>query len=203
MKPVLALVLATLVGSAAAAPSVVIYRCVGADGQVTIQNGTKCPKGSHEQKRVVATPTSTPRPVVAPAPAPVAPVVPIAPTPVVDATNATVATAKTPVPLAPAPPIFVCLTSDAQRYYSEAEQNSHCAPLDTVGLDGVSATNAQACETVDDHCEAVAEADRCAAWAERRQRAVQALTFSPEQIDQARAELAHVDAMIAKTACAR
>ncbi|GAB1594779.1 hypothetical protein [Lysobacter claricitrinus] len=208
MKSLLALALASLVGSAVGAPTVVIYRCVGADGQVTIQNGAKCPKGSHEQKRVVETPTSTPaRAVVAPPPAPVTPVVPVAPQPVVDATNATVASstppAAAPAAALPAPAIYVCLTPDAQRYYSEAEASSRCAPLNTVGLDGYSATNADSCEMVEDHCEAVPDAGRCAAWAERRQRAVQALTFSPEEIDQARAELAHVDAMIAKTTCAQ
>ncbi|WP_166636880.1 DUF4124 domain-containing protein [Cognatilysobacter terrigena] len=210
MKPVAMLLLLVTGLAGAASPTVVIYRCVGADGQVTIQNGTKCPKGTREQKRVVETPkpAPVPRPVVAPA-APVTPVVPVVAQPVVDATNATTSSTAgstppvTPAPPLPAPPIFVCLTSDAQRYYTEAEQSSRCAPISTVGLDGQSTTDAQACEMVEDHCEAVPEADRCAAWTERRRRAEQALTFSPEQIDQARAELAHVEAMTAKTVCGR
>lgn len=193
-----------LAGIAAAAPTVTIYRCVAADGQVTIQNDSKCPKGTREQKRVVETPAPTPaRPVVAPAPAPVVPVMPVAPAPVVDASDATSAATPLESPALPAPPIYVCLTADAQRYYSEAAQSSHCAPLATVGLDGQSTTAAEACEVVEDRCEAVAEAERCAAWSERRRRAVQALTFSPEQVDQARAELAHVDEVTAKTVCVR
>lgn len=206
MKAMLMALALAVAGLAAAAPTVVIYRCVGADGQVTIQNGSKCPKGSHEQKRVVATPTSAPPPtVIAPA-APVTPVVPMAAAqPVVDATDVAPAT-PAPAPaasLSPAPAIYVCLTADAQRYYSEAALSSRCAPLTTVGLDGYTATAAESCEVVEDRCEPVPEAERCTAWSERRRRAEQALTFSPEQIDQARAELAHVDATTANTVCAR
>ncbi|AXK73396.1 DUF4124 domain-containing protein [Lysobacter sp. TY2-98] len=205
MKSAVVLVLlAVATGFAVAAPTVVIYRCVGADGQVTIQNGSKCPKGSKEQKRVVETPTSTPaRPVLAPAPAPVTPVVPVAAVQPMGETGATTPAPAAAAALLPAPALYVCLTADARRYYSETEQSAHCAPLTAVGLDGRTPTNAEACEVVDDHCEAVPEAERCAAWAERRRKAEQALTFAPEQVEQARAELAHVDAMTAQTVCGR
>lgn len=195
------LALAVLAAPVAAAP-VVIYRCVAADGTVTLQNATKCPKGAHEQKRVVEAPRAAPVRAVAPAPSP-APVVEV---PATSASTAAAAPAAavdaTPTRLPP-PPIHACLTSDAQRYYSDEPTASRCAPLSAVGLDGRSATDAQACEVVQDRCEPVPEAERCAAWAERRTVAERALQFAPEQVDQARAELARIEAATTRTACAR
>ena len=37
----------------AAAQSVVIYRCTDGKGALTIQNGTPCPKGSKQERRVI------------------------------------------------------------------------------------------------------------------------------------------------------
>jgi hypothetical protein len=187
---------------------------VAADGAGTLQNGAKCPKGMRQQKRVVETPAA-PAPLPVPAPLPAAPVsaMPVA-VPGPGAPSATGAAAvptatgdmpaaDTPTVRQPPPMLYACLTRDAQRYYSEAAENTRCAPLDAVGLDGRSPAPAQACETVQDRCEPVPEAERCAAWAERRRVAEQALLFSPEQIDAARADLDHVEAALAGTACAR
>jgi hypothetical protein len=202
---------------AAAGPALVIYRCVAADGAVTLQNGTKCAKGMHEQKRIVDTPSRAPLPTPAriPAPAPVAPstgavaatsspaaTAPAMPTP---GAPAVASATSTDTPQAPptAPMLYACLTRDAQRYFSDAAESSRCAPLQAVGLDGRSAGAGDACEVVQDRCEPVPEAERCAAWAERRRAAEQALTFVPEQVDAARAELDRVDEAIRGTPCAR
>ncbi|WP_133478431.1 DUF4124 domain-containing protein [Cognatilysobacter segetis] len=172
---------------------------------MTLQNGTKCPKGTRQARRVVATPAVVapvaPRaPTLAPAPTPVAPVagpalVPVPPS--AAAGEPASVTARLPPPM-----LYACLTADAQRYYSEDAESTRCAPVDAVGLDGRSPAPAQACEVVRDRCTEVAEAERCAAWAERRRVAEQALTFAPEKFDAARDELARVDAAIAGTACA-
>ena len=200
---------------ASAGSTLVIYRCVATDGSVTIQNGAKCPKGMREQKRVLDTPAPA-APLQAPArvaaPAPVAPIptveVPVSPTaigvsaPAVDALDPappdTTATSRLPPPL-----LYACLTADAQRYFSDEAESSRCTPLQAVGLDGRSPAAGDACEVVQDRCEPIAEGERCAAWAERRRVAEQALTFMPEQVDTARAEIAHIDATVAGTACTR
>jgi hypothetical protein len=212
------LLLLALAGAlpASAGPSLVIYRCVAADGAVTLQNGSKCPKGAHQQKRVVETPA--PAPMATPArvatPAPIAAV----PTPAAPARGATPdaaavsggtatpaadANPAAPTPRLPPPMLYACLTADAQRYFSDTAESSRCAPLEAVGLDGRSAGAGEACEVVQDRCEPVAEAERCAAWAERRRVAEQAMTFVPEQLDTARTEIARVDAATEGTACAR
>lgn len=191
------LFLAAGLALSASARDVVIYRCVGADGAVIVQNDARCPKGMHEQKRVLATP-APPRPaaVVVPAKPAVAPVAPaeVAPAPAV---------AEPVVVLAPPPALFACLTADAQRYYDDSGDGAGCAPMQTVGLDGRSASPAVACETVRNRCEPVPADGLCEAWAERRRTAEQALLFSPEQVDTARAELARVDGALAGTTCLR
>lgn len=189
---------------ASAGPALAIYRCVAADGSVTLQNGVKCPKGTREQKRWVQTPTSVgaPAPPVArPAAASSSPA-PVAGPRVADAPTA-IDAAAAEAPRLPPPVLYTCLTADAQRYYSDAGNSARCAPVATVGLDRASEASGQACEVVEDRCEPVPEAERCAAWAERRRTAEQALTFSPEQFEAARDELARVDAAVAGTACGR
>ncbi|HEY4583195.1 MAG TPA: hypothetical protein VIG88_10055, partial [Lysobacter sp.] len=106
-----------------------------------------------------------------------------------------------PLPRA-TPPIFVCLTSSAERYYSASAESSRCAPVATVGLDGRPGAG-EACEVVQDRCAPVPEAGRCAAWADWRREAEQASIFRPDRAEAARADLERVDAAIAGSACAR
>ena len=196
-RGLLALALAAAL-PASAGPAVVIYRCVAADGAVTLQNGTPCAKGLRQQRRVVATPAP-----VAPSPPAVTPVVAL-PAPAVDnAPSPPPTAAPGDGPLKPPPMLYVCLSDSAERYYADAAESTRCAPLEAVGLDGRSPAPAQACETVRDRCDEVPDAERCAAWAERRRVAEQALTFAPENFDAARAELARVDEALAGTTCAR
>ncbi|HEY4556111.1 MAG TPA: DUF4124 domain-containing protein [Lysobacter sp.] len=214
-----ALLAALMLAPLASTAQTVIYRCVAADGAVTLQNDARCPKGTREQKRVM--------PIPAPATTPVAPAAPAAPLvevpPAAPATRARAArsaatvgadrpgattTGDGPVALAPvpppraAPPLYVCLTTGAERYYSASAESSRCAPVATVGLDG-RPSGAQACEVVQDRCAPVPEAERCAAWAEWRRSAEQASAFRPDEAETARADLARVDAAIANSVCAR
>lgn len=229
MNRALLLSLLLAAGPVASAPGVVIYRCVAADGAVLIQNGTKCPKGMREQKRVVATPAPSPvrvlpaitGPVPAIAASPDARGVtsPVAPVPGVDAIttskgseapstadagDAAAGAPAAPTPLAPAPPLYACLTADAQRYYADTEHSTRCAPVAVVGLAGTGpAAAADACEVVEDRCEPVPDDERCAVWTERRRTAERAQVFEPEQADEARDELARIDAATAGTVCGR
>ena len=51
----------------ASAQGVVIYRCTDANGALTIQNDTPCPKGSKQDRRVMeATPAGSAPPFVPP-----------------------------------------------------------------------------------------------------------------------------------------
>ncbi len=196
----LAVAVAGAMASAGAAPTVVIYRCVGADGQVLLQNGTRCPKGMQQERRVMETPVSRSQPVV---PAPVeAPVQETAPVVAMPAAPAAEATAPS---LRPAPPLFACRTWNDTRYFGdEAEPPSRCAPLQTVGLDRRTETMASACELVPDRCAPVPETERCAGWAERRRTAESALEFGgPDVADAARADLARIETAVAGTLCDR
>lgn len=194
-----ALLVSLLLGAPVAAAPTVIYRCVAADGAVTLQNGKACAKGSRSQKRVIAAPLAAPVQLVAPA-APIVPPTNVAPAAPVEPMPAVIAA---PEARLPPPALQACVTADAQRYYSDSDAGTRCAPLNAVGLDGRTATDAQACEVVQDRCSPVPEGERCAAWAERRRVAEQALLFAPEKVDSAREELARVEAATAGTACAR
>jgi hypothetical protein len=220
-----ALLAALAVPCVLAAPEVVVYRCVAADGAVTIQNDRRCPKGTQQQRRVVETPTSRAPPAAPATPAPVAAPAPIAPMSDAPgtATSAdaarTGANARTAAPTtrtgrdatptieigrAGAPPVFACRTWDGTRYYGDSEQPApRCAPLQAVGLDGRSATAAQACELRADSCEPVLASARCEAWAERLRAAEAAIEFPTGDIEAARAELDRVRTTIAGTVCAR
>lgn len=183
------------------AQELVIYRCVGADGAVTLQNGRRCPAGTREQRRVVEAPRSSAPPAAdhVPALAPVAVPAPVAPAAAPDPAAPPADAAP-----APAPPVYACRSWDGARYFGDsAEPAPRCAPLRTTGLDGRAPSAAQACEMRLDTCEPVAEAARCEAWAERARRAEAALAFPAGDVDAARAERDRVRAAIAGTVCAR
>jgi hypothetical protein len=171
----------------AAAPlaqaQVVIYRCTDASGEVTLQNGTPCPKGSKEVKRVVEAAPSQSREQFlsgSNAPAPAAPpAVPMAPpaTPAA-AAPVTAPVASAPAPAVPAtdrglrtpPPLFECRTWEGHRYLGDdAQPPPRCIPVAVTGLDGTSATAAagSACQMVDDQCQAVPDALLCQGWTQR------------------------------------
>lgn len=156
---------------------VAIYRCTDASGAVTLQNGTPCPKGSKEVKRVVEAAPSQSRAQflsgsTTPAPAP--PAAPAAAPPAAPA-----ATAPAPAAAAPPaadrglralpPPLFECRTWEGHRYLGdEAQPPPRCVPVAITGLDGTNATAAgSACQMVDDQCQAVPDALLCQGWTQR------------------------------------
>lgn len=182
----------SLLLACAAIPSahaqVVIYRCTDASGAVSLQNGTPCPKGTRQVKRVMETPApaSTMPSPIAPSPVPPAPAAaPESPVPA----GVVAAEAVAPVadsPRTPPPELFECRTWDRTRYLSEqAQPPPRCAPMQVTGLDGQGGSaGGVACQMVEDQCQRIPDARLCEAWQQRLRDAEGAAVFggssSPE-----------------------
>jgi hypothetical protein len=206
----LALTLSFALAMPAADAQVVIYRCTDAAGAVTLQNGTPCPKGSKQQKKVMETP--------APAPMTVAPVSPPAPVEPEPARTPVVAPAPPPAPTAPTAPtapqlviaprqpppaLFECETWNGDRYFGEtAQPPPRCAPLQVTGLDGTGAmAGGAACQMMEDRCQPVADAALCDAWRQRVRVLDARTTFgSGETVTPAEAE--RIRSVLAESNCA-
>jgi len=192
-----ALALSFVLAMPAAHAQLVIYRCTDASGAVTLQNGTPCPKGSKQQKKVMETPApaAAPAPIAPPAvspspqPAPV-----VAPTPV----PAPPPPEPVATPKQPPPALFECRTWDNTRYFGENPQPPpRCAPMQVTGLDGSNAmAGGAACQMMDDQCQPVAEAALCDAWRQRVRELDARATFGggdvvpPEEAERIRRVLA-------------
>jgi hypothetical protein len=134
----------------AAAPQVTVYRCIGADGEVTLRD-TPCAKGERQETREMVRPADAP-----PARAPVA-----------DAGRA-----AAPAPAAPrvvivrqaAPtPMYECTTPDNTTYTSDSrEGNPRWVPMWTLGWPVPAGT------WVRDTCRAMPQAETCARLRDRR-----------------------------------
>jgi hypothetical protein len=169
------------------ADEVVFYRCTDASGALTLQN-MPCPKGHQQEKKVMQGVNTVPMgttsaPPAIPAAAPAATTTTSADT----YTPAAAAAAPTadpailttdPAPEVPAiadadrlppPVLFQCITYDKDSYITEdAEPQSRCMALRTVGLDGNPQGGAgEACEMMRDTCARVADGALCDAWKKR------------------------------------
>lgn len=199
-----ALLLLTLHALPASA-QVVIYRCTDAIGAVTLQNGTPCPRGSRQQKRVMEAPPAAP---------PVAPIVsapamppslqstsasPVAPTPpVVEA-----APVAAPAPKQPPPPLYECRTWDRQRYLGEvAQPPPRCVPMAVTGLDGQAASaGGSACQMMEDQCQPVPDARLCEAWTQRLHTLESRLTFGDTDAIEPPGDAARVREIVQASTC--
>lgn len=158
------------------AASVVIYRCTAASGEVTLQNGAACPKGSHQQKQVIESPP--PMPAYRPPPMPVA-----VPEPIVEHAPADAASADAPSTIAdkdrlPPPALYQCNTYDNDSYLSEtATPEPRCVRLATTDLQGSPSDAGVACQMVTDQCQRVADDGACDAWKRRLRETQSAATF--------------------------
>ena len=171
MRPLwfVALALSLALAMPNAHAQVVIYRCTDASGAVTLQNGTPCPKGSRQQKKVMETPSPAavmPAPSTPPTPVPVpvpAPIAPLAPSPEPSPPEIAIA------PRQPPPALFECRTWSGDRYFGEtAQPPPRCAPLQVTGLDGTGAmAGGAACQMMEDRCQPVTDAALCDAWKQR------------------------------------
>jgi len=188
-----------------------IYRCTGAGGEVTIQNGTPCPAGSRQEvRRLEALPTlPAPPALVAP---PLVEAQPRTPPPLSDFEQ--VAGPQDPVagpprpdlpPPAriasdsrlPPPPIYQCETWDNDGYVSEdPAPGPRCVRLDTAGV-------GQACENRYDTCARVGQKAECEAW-KRRQREIESSWRHAPAQDRFRlqGEFARVTRILTDSTCA-
>ena len=192
----LALTAIPLSTSSALAQQVVVYRCTDAAGNITVQNDTPCPKGASEQRKVIETPP--PLPVFEPPRTPDTPSLYVPPVRVVQRPGA-----ATPE-LQPPPALFQCSTWDQLHYFTEeAKPQQHCAPLQVVGIDGVSRPQASACEMVDDQCTAVPAESLCRAWKRRIDEAEFRWRFPGADADGSRrVEYERLKAVHAASSCA-
>ena len=198
----------------ALANEVVFYRCTDASGELTLQN-MECPKGSKQEKKVmqgvgtvpmgaaaastvapsastpaapptVRAPMPDPQPVPAPAPAPTA--------------ETGIADSKR----LPPPVLFQCTTYDKDSYITEnAEPQSRCVALRTVGLDGNPQTGAgEACEVVKDQCARVGDAALCDAWKKRLGETEVAWRFArAENTEKNKTEHERVQRIVSESSC--
>lgn len=217
------LALMTLSMAAHAQGKVTIYRCTDANGALTVQNNTPCPKGSKQEKRLIdSAPSSSGPPMVitgAPPPAPVMPQLPPAApaqlpsvsTPPVARPPATPAqTTPASPPIAdsnrlPPPALFECHTKDSGSYLSDnGAPKERCAPLRTTGLGGVSEGAGLACEMVTDQCQRVPDETLCEKWKQRLRETESALRFGRDQErPDAQAEFDRIGRIMRETTCGK
>lgn len=152
-----------------AAQETLFYKCTDAKGGVTMQNGTPCAPGMKQEVRRIGEVRTVPVPekrpqAAAPPPAPAYGDFVLVSGPAMQRAPAPEAAA-----LPPPGPLFHCKTWEGDTYFGEvAEPPPRCAPLQVLGIDGSAALGAgQACEMKYDACEAVPEAQLCAAWYRR------------------------------------
>lgn len=157
--------------------TIIIYHCTDTQGQLTVQNGTPCPRGSRQDAREmeVAAPPP-PRPWVAPPPPP-------SPT-AQAASDAPPAEGEEPPAPPPQPPtLYLCTRVDSEVYFSESETPpSYCARLQTVGIGGNQGIGAgEACEVIVDTCTEVPAEAQCRSWRQRVREAEAAWRFAPPE----------------------
>jgi hypothetical protein len=134
-----------------AAPQVTVYRCLAADGAVTLRD-TPCATGERQETRAMLRPTDAPRPP-SPTPAVTAPAAPAAPAP----------PRVVIVRQAPPTPMYECTTPDNTTYTSDSpEGNPRWVPMWTLGWPVPAGT------WVRDSCRAMPQAETCARLRDRR-----------------------------------
>ena len=207
-----AFVFALLLLAANALPlraAVVIYRCTDANGAVTVQNDTPCPKGSKQTRRVLETPPpgATPpayveAPAIVPDPVPAPP--PPAPEPPAPAADPASARAQPDGERLPPPPIFECTTFDNDHYLSDdGTPAERCVPLEVTGIgDGSAPGVGAACQKQADTCLRVPDGAACDAWKRREREARATLMFGrAEDKDRNQAEYERVQRIVTESTC--
>lgn len=199
----------------ASAQGVVIYRCTDANGALTIQNGTPCPKGSKQERRVMeAAPSSPAAPFVLPPSSPppvrVPPALrtpPLAPSPATPPPAEESEVAVADADRLPPPWLYECRTHDDDSYLSEnGEPKPRCVTLSTTGLGGVieSGNNTSACEMKIDQCQRVPDGALCEAWRRRLRSAESALRYgASEDRAKAQAEAQRLTRVLRESTCGR
>lgn len=188
---------------------VVIYRCTDANGAVTVQNDTPCPKGSKQTRRVLDTPSpSTAQPAFDNSPAVVPDPVAIAPPPESPPPAATPRPARTRAQRdgerLPPPPIFECTTYDNDHYLSDdGTPSERCVGLEITGIgDGSAPGVGAACQKQADTCQRVPDGAACDAWKRREREARASLMFGKaEDKEKNEAEYERVQRVVTESTC--
>ena len=212
MRDALAIACVLLLLTASAIPAragVVIYRCTDANGAVTVQNDTPCPKGSKQTRRVLDTPApnATPPAYVetpAVAPDPVVPVPEPEPEPVAATPASTTSSAIPDDERLPPPPIFECTTFDNDHYLSDdGTPSERCVGLEITGIgDGAAPGVGAACQKTTDTCQRVPDGGACDAWKRREREARASLMFGrAEDKDQNQTEYERVQRIVTESTC--
>jgi len=206
MRKLFFIAVALLAGDLLAANSIVIYRCTGTDGALTIQNNVPCPKGVRQEKRLMAPPP--------PAPVKVAPRTARPPAETARSTAAAVAAAPV-IPASPAiadadrlppPALFRCNTYDNDSYLSDTgTPGARCVRLNTTGINGNADMGAgEACQMVTDQCDRIADGAVCAGWIEQRKQLEAAWKFGRGEAAEAnRIEYERVDRLVRESTCGK
>ena len=194
------------------AQGVVIYRCTDASGALTIQNGTPCPKGSKQERRVIeSAPSTSAPPFVAPAPPKAAPIThprpaaPVAPPRPAPRAEPDPEPAIADADRLPPPWLYECHTYDNDRYLSEdGDPKPRCVTLTTTGLGGLveNNNNTAACEVKIDQCQRVPDGALCDGWRRRLRDAQSALRFGVvEDRAKAEAEVKRITRVVRESTC--
>lgn len=197
MRILLPLLLALSLAAPTLADEVVIYRCTGEDGGLTLQD-FPCAGGQAQTERRYERPVDPPprdEPVPVASPAPVEP----------DEGPAAAEPQPEPSTVVVVPALFECRTFDAQTYFSErGDGNRRCVPLSISRIgSGPLPGSASACEWVVDECTRLDPEEACAGWQRLHRDAVRAEreAFS-DTLAQVREDLDRISA-IRDSACAR
>ena len=184
---------------------VVIYRCTDANGAVSIQNDTPCPKGSKQTRRVLDTPSPSAAPPAyvetpAVAPDPVVPVPEPEPQPVASKPASTIPDDER----LPPPPIFECTTFDNDHYLSDdGTPSERCVGLEITGIgDGSAPGVGAACQKQTDTCQRVPDGGACDAWKRREREARASLMFGrAEDKGKNQTEYERVQRVVTESTC--
>jgi hypothetical protein len=189
--------------------AVVIYRCTDANGAVTVQNDTPCPKGTQQTRRVLDTPSPSATPpayIEAPsvAPEPVVPVPEPDPKPLAATPASTTSSTIPDDERLPPPPIFECTTFDNDHYLSDdGTPSERCVALEVTGIgDGAAPGVGAACQKQTDTCQRVPDGGACDAWKRREREARASLMFGKaEDKDKNQAEYERVQRVVTESTC--
>ncbi len=198
------LALPSLAQRAPGSGQVVIYRCTDAAGNVTLQNGVRCPKGQKQQARVLQAPSApAPAPaVVAPPPAPLAPATPSMPG---SPTPALIGNPDAAPDILPPPPLYRCHAYTGNSYLSEdGAPKDRCVELQVSDIAGSqNRSGAQACEVQQDRCERIPDEQLCEAWTQYDRQAESLVALdNPEISARANALHARTQRVMTRTSCA-
>ncbi len=184
--------------------AVTIYRCTDAAGNVTLQNGVRCPKGQKQETKRLQAPASA-EPAYVP-PAPVMPTTPTAAPAYPVPASAPVANSHPEPSILPPPPLYRCHAHSGNSYLSEdGAPKDRCVELQVTDLSGSEGrSGAQACEVQQDRCERITDEQLCAAWSQYDKQAQSLVALdNPEIAAKAGAMYGRTQKVMTATSCAQ